>query len=144
MRSLTIFTLLLGLLVMASCELQMSDNGDLDGYWQLKQLDSLGSGYSTDMRSSSVFWSVQKNLLQVSGYGQQVLFRFDHNGDSLFLSQPRFNERMNDDPALADSNLVSLRQLGINALEERFQVNELGQSTMVLQSATLRLHFRRY
>ena len=40
-----------------------SDNGDLDGYWQLSQVDTLANGVQVDMTSSKVFWGVQGKFL---------------------------------------------------------------------------------
>lgn len=142
MRKLLLYTFALCLSI-ASCSLERSDNGDLDGFWQLTQVDSLPNGRSTDMKERRVFWSVQKDLLQVQAHGyDKVLFRFDHTGDSLSLSSPRENDRMNDDTEVTDVEI--LRPYGVNGLEERFFVATLNSGTMVLQSTALRLYFRRY
>ena len=34
--------------------IEISDNGDLDGYWQLSQVDTLANGVQVDMTSSKV------------------------------------------------------------------------------------------
>lgn len=142
MRKLLLYALALCLTI-ASCTMERSDNGDLDGFWQLTQVDSLANGRSADTKESLVFWSVQKDLLQVSAEGYaKVVFRFDHTGDSLSLSSPRENDRTKGDTEVADAE--SLRPYGINSLEERFAVATLDGGTMVLQSTVLRLYFRRY
>ena len=43
--------------------IETSDNGDLDGYWQLSQVDTLANGVQVDMTSSKVFWGVQGKFL---------------------------------------------------------------------------------
>ena len=81
---------------MASCTMETSDNGALDGYWQLASVDSLPDGPSVDTRDMGIFWSVQARLLRMTS-GVMVLpdvfFRFDHRGDSLLLSHPVLNNR---------------------------------------------------
>ena len=39
-------------LAVAACEIHTSENGDLDGYWQLHKVDTLANGSSCDMRDS--------------------------------------------------------------------------------------------
>ena len=66
--------------------IETSDNGDLDGYWQLSQVDTLANGVQVDMTSSKVFWGVQGKFLtmldthQAPSYG--YMFRFEHRADS--------------------------------------------------------------
>ena len=62
MRKL-LYLLLLSLFLSTSCTLETSDNGDLDGFWQLSLIDTLSSQNSVDMRDSGYFWAVQHNLL---------------------------------------------------------------------------------
>lgn len=128
--------------VILSCEFVTSDNGDLDGFWQLRSLDSLSNGHSADMRRNGVYWGIQVDLLEARTEGTDVFFRFSHDGDSLLLRNPFLNNRDSGDIAVTDANI--LRPLGINRLDERFHVLQLDGSTMILQSAELRLYFRRY
>ena len=53
------------LLMFAACDIHTSDNGDLDGYWQLRSVDTLSTGGTCDMRDSMRFWSFQANILFV-------------------------------------------------------------------------------
>lgn len=128
---------------MASCELETSDNGDLDGYWQLTTIDSLAADTSVGAKDMQVFWAVQSDLLQATKMGgDRVLFRFQNTGDSLFLSDPRTNDRTLGDTAVTDITLM--QPLGINSLTEHFAIEQLSGSSMTLKSPTLRLHFRKY
>lgn len=130
-------------LMMASCELETSDNGDLDGFWQLTTIDSLAADTSVDAKSMQVFWAVQCDLLQATQMnGNRVLFRFQHTGDSLLLSDPRTNDRTLGDTTVTDLSLM--QPLGINSLAEHFAVEQLSGSSMTLKSSMLRLHFRKY
>lgn len=128
---------------LGACTLETSGNGDLDGYWQLHQLDSLHNGASVDMRQQSVFWGVQVNLLRAWKIGSSsFFFRFTHTGDSLFLSDPYVDLRDSSDIKVTDAE--RLRPVGVNKLEERFAVLLLDGDKMTLQSDKLRLHFRKY
>lgn len=142
------FLLLAACLVMAvSCGdlFETSGNGDLDGYWQLSQVDTLQNGASADMTGSKVFWAVQGKFLDIidthrGNYG--YMFRFQHTADSLLLSDARVNQRELFDSLLTD--VSPLRPLGVNNLAEHFLVEQLTGSRMVLRGKVLRLHFRKF
>ncbi len=136
------FVLSLLCLLFASCEFETSGNGDLDGFWQLRSLDSLHNGRAVDMRGNGVYWAVQVNLLEARSPAANVFFRFNHVGDSLLLSEPYINNRDSADIKVTDATV--LRPLGINRLDERFLVETLDGGTMVLRSSVLRLYFRKY
>lgn len=128
---------------LASCEIDWSDNGSLDGNWQLSLVDTLATNASVDMKGKKVFWAVQYDLLQVKETGQDiVLFRFKNTGDSLLLSEPRINNRDDDDGVIPE--LEQLQPMGINSMEEHYKIIKLNSSSMVLQNDMLRLHFRKY
>lgn len=128
---------------MASCEIDWSDNGSLDGNWQLSVVDTLATNSSVDMKGRKVFWAVQYNLLQATETGQTiVLFRFKNTGDSLLLSEPRLNDRDDDDDVIPE--IDQLQPMGINSMEEHYKIVKLSSSSMVLQNDMLRLHFRKY
>ena len=134
-------------LLVTSCTLETSDNGDFDGMWQLTRIDSLLTGSSADMRYSQVVWCVQGTLLETRVadlYGKEddVIFRFALTGDSLLLSEPYFSYR--DEGDIAVENARKLHRFGITRLEERFLVQQLSSSDLQLQSDSLRLYFRKY
>lgn len=141
-----IFLLMLGWAgMMASCTMERSDNGDLDGMWQLTSLDSLNGGASADMRERGIYWSVQARLLEMrSAYDEavNVFFRFEHRNDQLLLSQPVENNRDVGDNLLTDP--ARLRFYGLTSLSDTLRVLQLSGSSMVLQNREVRLHFRKY
>lgn len=131
--------------LLVSCEIQTSSNGNLDGFWQLRSLDTLATGCSTDMRGSGIYWAVQKRLLEVQdkkGMNACVFFRFSHTGDSLLLYEPYIDDRMSSDTKVEDVEL--LRPFGVNSLDEGFHVEMLDGGSMVLRSDKVRLWFRKY
>ena len=140
---LLLFTLFC--LFITSCEIEMSDNGKLDGNWQLRQIDTLATNGTCDMTYSSIYWGIENDLLQVrdiDNNNQRILFRFKHQGDSLILSQP-YNVITKDElEALENDSL--LRPLGICGTEEHFLIEQLNSSNLTLKNPVYRLWFRKY
>lgn len=138
----TIIAAWLTAVLSASCEIETSDNGDLDGFWHLERVDTIRTGGRVDLKDEYVFWAVQKDLLNACdrhGDRGDFLFRFEHKGKSLRLYDPHVNDRMNGDPAVDDAGM--LRPFGVNALDETFGVERLTGSKMVLSTEELRLSF---
>lgn len=131
-------------MLMASCELEMSDNGKLDGFWQLRSVDTLANGASADVRSMYVTWSFQGRLMQVRHVSSVlgVFFDFNHQGDSLYISNPYLSDREVDDVKVTDPRL--LQGYGIQKLEEGYRILQLDNNTMKLQSDLVRLTFKKY
>jgi hypothetical protein len=142
-----LYLLVLGLMVV-SCELETSGNGDLDGYWQMSQVDTLASGGVADTRESFIYWGVQGKLLQIRYsendvyLGEGLLFRFENNNSSLTLYSPFVHHLYETDEPVDDVEI--LKPFGIYRLEERFSIEQLDEKYMVLNNNILRLHFRRY
>ena len=128
--------------VFASCDIETSDNGDLDGFWHLDRVDTLSTGGRADLSNKYIFWSVQKDLINTvdrHDSASDYLFRFEHKGKTLRLYDPHVNDRMNGDPAVEDPAV--LNPFGVNALDETFNVNKLTGSKMVLSTDELKLSF---
>ncbi len=127
-----------------SCTLESANGGDFDGMWHLTNIDTLATGGSRDMSKELIFWSFENKLMEAddkSGAHQSVLFRFNDDDGTLTLSSPYAYDRNNGDQALTDSTL--LLPFGINKIEESFQVLQNKGSRLKLQSATLKLTFKR-
>ena len=128
------FYLFVFLPILSSCTLETSNNGKLDGFWQLTQLDTIATGGITDMREKNAFWAVQMHLLEVK--------EPSGNTSQNVINQPRYNDRRNGDPAITDPSL--LNKHGIYHLREGFFVGRLDNNYMDLQSDRFRFHFRKY
>ena len=50
---------------MISCDIETSDNGNLDGFWQLTQIDSVAINKSVSMKESQIFWAFQTDVMEV-------------------------------------------------------------------------------
>jgi hypothetical protein len=141
------YILTLGVLFV-SCELETSGNDELDGYWQMSQVDTLSTGGVADTREALVYWGIQGKLLQIrfsengKYLGEGFMFRFNCEDDVLTLSSPILHHLYKTDEPITDVEV--LKPYGIFDLEEVFAIEELNDHNMVLTNDVLRLHFRRY
>ena len=141
------YILTLGVLFV-SCELETSGNDELDGYWQMSQVDTLSTGGVADTRETLVYWGIQGKLLQIrfsengKYLGEGFMFRFNREDDVLTLSSPILHHLYKTDEPITDVEV--LKPYGIFDLEEAFAIEELNDHHMVLTNDVLRLHFRRY
>lgn len=122
-----------------------SDNGALDGYWQLTAVDTLANGHSTDMKEKMIFWAVQTDLLEIRDLTDKhpnILFRFNRSANTLRLYEPVANNRIISDSII--NNPATLYYYGLSHLSETLQVLHLSSSNMTLQSERLRMNFRKY
>lgn len=143
MRRLLYFTL--SLIMITSCTLDSSDNGALDGYWQLSSIDTLANGHSVNMRDSGIFWAFNFNLLVTRSTKEplgEILYDFEKTEDNLILSNPYILYRDSSDIKVTDVNL--LKKYGVNSLLETFTIEHLNSNKMVLQSNLVCLNFRKY
>lgn len=145
MRKLKAFLLaILTVAVMGSCTLETSGNGNLDGFWHLVTVDSLGTGGTLDLSGERLYWSFQGNLLShrdANGRCKELISYFEFKGDSLFVAETFYYDRTNGDPKVND--VSDLKPYGMNELNESFSVLHLDGSYMVLCSDELRLYFKK-
>lgn len=142
-----LFILSIILCSLASCTIEPSNNGDLDGYWCLCQVDSVNTNKSIDYRQERVFWSFQNKLMltrQFIGSAQEYAYRFSYEGNTLKIYNPCINDRTQGDLQLSEDSINVIRPHGINNLNEEFTVEELTGSSMILKNGLLRLHFTKY
>ena len=131
-------------LLLTSCEIEFSNNGKLDGFWQLIAVDTLATQHTSDLKTSGRTWAFQGRLLEMrdtkGGYSD-LYFSFEHRGDSLFLDSPYLSDRDADDIKITDINIV--RPYGVNDLKEGFEIESLSNNKLILRSKTLRLMLRK-
>ena len=142
-----LFSLLVSVLSLAfivSCSTHTSDNGDLDGFWQMTAVEALDGCNTTDMYALPMYWSFEVNLMEVKYKDEPwgVFFRFNHTKDSLIISEPIRNNRDSGDIKIITPELI--RPYGVYHLREGFAVEHLSSSTMILKSDSIRARFRKY
>lgn len=133
-------------MLLAGCDIETSDNGDLDGHWHLVQVDTLATSRSSDLSDTRVFWGVQMHLIQIvdhdhdtSHYG--YLFNFEHQGQTLRLYNAHKHDRAEGDPLVEDAEVLA--PLGISSLDDLFTIEQLNSDKMVLRDDRLRLWFEK-
>ena len=142
MRKITF--LFAAFLLLTSCEIEFSNNGKLDGFWQLIAVDTLATQHTSDLKTSGRTWAFQGRLLEMrdtKGGFSDLYFSFEHRGDSLFLDSPYLSDRDVDDIKITDVNIV--RPYGVNGLKEGFEIESLSNNKLILRSKTLRLMLRK-
>ena len=134
------------LLSLVACDWETSDNGELDGFWQMTDVDTLATGGHENVKEKALTWSFQGRILEVreaTHKGTPIyIFKFSHEGNVLKAFSPYLNDRDKEDPLVEDVKDIEL--YGFSALSEQFNVLKLTGSKMILQSATLKLTFRKY
>lgn len=133
-------------LMLAACDIETSDNGDLDGYWHLVRVDTLSTGGSCDMSEELVFWALQMRLLNVVDHLHDpdhfgYFLRFEHKDNTLRVYNPYVNSRKDGDIKVEDAAVLA--PFGINKLEEIYQVEQLDGDDMRLANDWLRLSFEK-
>ena len=139
---------------MCSCEMETTDNGDLDGFWHLESVDTLSTGGTCSYKERKVFWGVQHKLIAIRNFAPNAAsngyyVRFNQTGDSLIISSPYANHWHQDygddggDVPVTEIN-AELRELGMNNLEEHFKKEKLSGSKMVLTNKEYRLSFTKF
>lgn len=139
-------------LSLSSCDLEHSDNGDLDGYWHLESIDTLANGHTADFSKSYVFWGIEYKLIstRVTNTGTDRFYlRFEQTSDSLKITQAYLDHGHQDNgedggDLPVDEVTDDLRFYGINHLPEEFYKEALDGTKMILRSKTLRLKFKKF
>lgn len=158
MKQLTIKSLLATLattLMLASCNVETSDNGPLDGFWHLEQVDTLATGGTTDYSSGYVFWGVQKDLIYIkdssNGSVGAYNLRFSQTQDSLHITKIYLDHGHEDNPNHEQGGDIpveaidrNLRFFGLNALPEHFKKEAINGNRMILSTEKLRLKFKKF
>lgn len=144
-------TVIISIIVsLTSCTIESSDNGKLDGFWHLEEVDTLATGGVADLSEKRIFWGVQHKLISIKDYDAESFYcRFRQTGDSLILSSPYLNhwhqdhgDNGGDIPMKSVSD--NLRRCGINHLEENFCKLRLTKEEMILKNEELTLRFKKF
>ena len=132
------------LAVCYACDLETSGNGDLDGMWHLRSVDTLYTGGYTDLSGEKLYWEVQGDLLILddkSDYYESIVMYFDHSDDTLRLYSPYIYKRTEGDPEI--ESVDQLRPYGVNSTDESFFIEKLSGSRMILSTDSLQLNFKK-
>lgn len=139
-------------LLFASCTLEHSDNGNLDGYWKMTRVDTLSSGGSLDLSQQRRYWGIEHKLVSlrdIDGLAEPFYTRFSYTGDSLIIHTPYANHGHEDsgeeggDIPLTEADTARLAPYALTGLRTGFAVQMLEGRHMVLCSDRFRVYFTR-
>lgn len=127
--------IIIGMGLLTACSSESSNNGDLDGFWQLTG-------------RPGITWSFQGKILEFRDVDQvhhDLMAKFRHEGNLLIVYDFRLVDRDAGDLPVTESEAADLRAYGISNLEEeQFQIRQLTSDDMHLESSSESLHFRKY
>lgn len=142
--TMTAVIMLLTAVSLSSCDIETSDNGDLDGMWHLRAVDTIATGGTCDMTDNSIYWNVQTDLMVLedkSDVYDDIVVRFTLANDTLRLYSPQLFYKA-DSGELDD--IDKLKPYGLDSEDQSFAVERLDGSRMTLASETLRLYFKKF
>jgi hypothetical protein len=127
--------IIIGMGLLTACSSESSNNGDLDGFWQLTG-------------RPGITWSFQGKILEFRDVNQvhhDLMAKFRHEGNLLIVYDFRLVDRDAGDLPVTESEAADLRAYGISNLEEeQFQIRQLTSDDMHLERSSESLHFRKY
>lgn len=136
-----------------SCS-KMTDNGLIDGMWNLREIHSkptaTAAHYSeaTDCRGKNIYWRFQLDLLSITssdalnGHTGETTARFNFTGSRLDVTSTYIHYR-DRDSLLVDPTTTELEALGIRGNATSYDVVKLNSHNMILCSATDSLVFHK-
>ena len=132
------------LILLASCDLETSDNGKLDGQWHLIQIQDLTTNQTQDLTQQYYYWQFQGKLLQLRNTEthEQYLLRFQHDNTTLRTYEPYIYNREEGDQPITDPQ--PLNPFGITQIDQTFEIEHLGNKYITLKSNTQRISLKRF
>lgn len=132
---------------MISCESYLI-HGDLDGFWQVANLENKETGVITDY-NGDVYYSFQRELVLVTyilphrPQGQikeNYIAYFTHQGDSIVMT----DFRIYLDKEAKQAPLSKLEKFGLYSTHNAFHIDILDKSSLILDSDKARITLRKY
>ena len=155
-RPLILSLLLSALLPLCVACDKVSDNGDLDGMWQIMSIayqreQAAASTYDSvcATKDYKAYLSFQLDLSKIHWNNiditdtNVVLSRFKHRGDTLRLDE-FYRHYPDSDIPIEENEINILKPFGIWHTEEIFIVKELDSKSLILQSNYARITLRKF
>ena len=145
MKRLAIYIIIGVALLLTSCHIVSSNNGALEGLWQLTVIEDVQTGVVTDGRDNGVSWAFQGGMVQIKANSlplDHVIGKFDKGDGTLRVYHMAVFTHGKGDTPVEDATL--LEGTGVTQLDETFRILELNSNTLRLESSQMRLFFRKY
>ena len=122
-------------------------NGNLDGMWHLRTVETLADNSKENVKELCIYYSVEQNLISVkrlykpnsTEQYKQHIGRFIHTGDSLILH----NFRIFQEEGIVSTN-EHLRPFYLEGTTSRYVVRKLDADEMILRSKQRELTFKKF
>ncbi len=122
-------------------------NGDLDGMWHLRTVETLANNSVENIKKRCVYYSIQQNLITVKRLCEpnsaekykQHIGRFIHTGDSLILHDFRVFQ---DESVIATSE--DLAPFYLDGTVSRYAIKKLESDEMVLRTESREFTFKKF
>ncbi len=144
-RKILFFTITL--LATTGCD-KLPANGDLDGLWQLMEIDT--GGTVTDTKSDRLYCSFQLHLFMLGSQqaGPRAYFGyFEHKGSTIrfhrFTFRSDYTEDSNEDRLMTDDDLSVIQPWGFTSTDCTFTVKELTGKRLVISQGETTITYRK-
>lgn len=124
-------------------------NGDLDGMWHLRTVETLANNSVENVKEQCVYYSIQQNLISVKRLyrnnqpdapkHKQHIGRFIHTEDSLILHS--FRVYQNESIVATSEDLAPFYLVGTTS---RYAIKKLNADEMILRSEHRELTFKKF
>lgn len=143
---------------LCSCENKWPENGDLDGMWQITNIQHNGECvYSYDENNPPEnnkdihYISFQLKLFQLNYRDDDIMYygRFERKGGSIRFYQLSYNsknEKLSDDNVLIPDSLIdtTVKQWGLYKNDNTFNIIKLTEDDMILQNDSVGIVLRKF
>lgn len=122
-------------------------NGDLDGMWHLRTVETLANNSVENIKKLCIYYSIQQNLITVKRLYEpnsakkykQHIGRFIHTGDSLILHDFRVFQ---NESVIATSE--DLAPFYLDGTVSRYAIKKLESDEMVLRTESREFTFKKF
>ena len=132
-------------LLLTSCHLVTSNNGELDGLWQGMMKEDLATGEVVDLRDSQATWAFQGGMVEMNATTippNHVIGKFERGDKTLRVYHLALFTHGKGDTPLED--VTMLKVFGFTTLDETFRIIELNDDALRVETDNVRLTFRKY
>ncbi len=138
---------LVALFQFSACD-KLPANGDLDGLWQLMEIENAGT--VTDMKSNRMYCSFQLHLFMLGSAkdGPRAYFGyFEHKNGTIrfhqFTFRSDYSGTPSEDKLMTDDDLSVIQPWGFTSTDCTFTVKKLTGSALVLDNGTETVTYRK-
>lgn len=130
-----------------SCD-KMPANGDLDGMWQIVEIER--DGNTQNVQADRIYMSIQLKLFMLGEQNNpnKCYGYFEHVGDKIrfwkFSYDSAHESEADDNLPVEEENIQFIKLWGFYTLDETFNVEHLTKNDMTLRSDSVRIRYIKF